>query len=153
MSPIGSGRIGRLSSGPKFVPLSQFFFQNDQTKTKKKSVASGRAIKEQKRLRKPWEAEHKCHYCKDLATTDLLWAEARAYLPVCDKHKERGRRQIMDQGNEIDYERKVKKVSEGMTATVNVPVLPVPIGGGEKKRDNKKSKLSSRISKLLRDLF
>jgi len=33
----------------------------------------------------------KCKYCKQLATKAYVWAEGRAYIPVCEKHKNKAK--------------------------------------------------------------
>ncbi len=37
---------------------------------------------------------HKCKYCESQATEAYVWADGRAYIPVCNKHKEKARNQI-----------------------------------------------------------
>ncbi|MCK4816412.1 hypothetical protein KA005_11650, partial [bacterium] len=37
---------------------------------------------------------HKCKYCDKPATLAIIWAEGRAFIPVCDNHKEKAIHQI-----------------------------------------------------------
>jgi len=37
---------------------------------------------------------HKCKYCSKSATLAIVWAEGRAFIPVCDNHKEKAIYQI-----------------------------------------------------------
>ena len=37
---------------------------------------------------------HKCKYCDKPATLKIIWADGRAFIPVCDKHKEKAIYQI-----------------------------------------------------------
>lgn len=66
-----------------------------------------------------------CKYCGSKATRSLIWAEGRAYIPVCDEHESKARAQIVDVNeDEITY---VRKIDED-TTTANVAAYPVPIG-------------------------
>jgi len=40
-----------------------------------------------------------CKFCKKPATKKLIWAEGRAYVPVCDDHEEKGRQVLKDKSN------------------------------------------------------
>lgn|GEM_PF-6443884 len=67
----------------------------------------------------------KCHYCKSPATKSLIWADGRAYIPVCEEHESDARDQIVEKnGDEVAY---VRKIDEDTTAA-NVAAYPVPIG-------------------------
>ena len=35
----------------------------------------------------PLDRPHKCKYCDAPATLAIIWAEGRAFIPVCEKHK------------------------------------------------------------------
>lgn len=44
--------------------------------------------------------EEKCEYCKEIATQQLIWADGRAYVPICDKHEAKARKDINDKNGE-----------------------------------------------------
>jgi hypothetical protein len=51
----------------------------------------------------------KCKYCDEQATHRLLWAEAKAYIPACQKHRSKARHRIEVVNNdEVNYEREIK---------------------------------------------
>lgn len=204
-SPIASGQLGRMSVPKRFLPLSQFFLQQDKpidgekviygrpelpkkktSKDTKKPPASTddpAAAQEQAifarvycdgvsletamveaGLRKgPWDKPHKCKYCEAPATRDLIWADGRAYIPVCDGHRKRGEHRILVKNSDkIAASKVVVQAQEGITTTVNVPTVAVPIGAGDgrkfldgpgKKKKKPKKDLPVRMSLLLRQLF
>lgn len=44
----------------------------------------------------------KCKYCENPASKALLWAEARAYVPVCgDEHLAKARKQVGEHGDGV----------------------------------------------------
>jgi hypothetical protein len=104
----------------------------------------------------PWDKPHKCKYCDAPATRDLIWADGRAYIPVCDKCRKRGEHRILVKNH--DSIAAAKPVAqEGMTTTANVPTLPVPIGAGDGRKfldrpDDPKRKKKKRRS-LARGLY
>lgn len=115
-SPIASGQRGRFSQPTKFLPLSQFFLQQGEPPDGK--VIYGRQEPPKKKAAKdvpkalkqpqgpplaqeegpkggPWNKPHKCKYCDAPATRDLIWADGRAYIPVCQAHRKKGEHQIL----------------------------------------------------------
>lgn len=44
---------------------------------------------------------HKCHYCTAKAGHALVWAEGRAYIPVCARHELNGLHAIEEEGSEL----------------------------------------------------
>lgn len=46
-------------------------------------------------------APQKCHYCPHAAEKSLIWADGRAYVPVCRAHEQAARRKIRSQGDSI----------------------------------------------------
>lgn len=190
-SPIASGQIGRFSVPTRFVPLSQFFLQGSEVEkgekalygrqerpkakgskgTRKPPAAQGapEAPQEEGVLpmaeggpgKGPWDKPHKCSYCDAPATRDLIWADGRAFIPVCNDHRKKGEHQILVKNK--DKIAAAKPVAqEGITTTANVPTVAVPIGGGDgrkfldspdDKKKRKKKDLSDRMGLLLRRLF
>lgn len=60
----------------------------------------------------------KCHYCDGPATFSILWAEGKAYVPVCSSHKEKGIREITkDYGGKPDAVRPIVKMEAPEGAT------------------------------------
>lgn len=53
----------------------------------------------------------KCKYCKAPATKRMLWADGRAYIPVCDAHQDKARHQIVTVNK--DEVAKVQDIGEG----------------------------------------
>ena len=49
----------------------------------------------------------KCKYCKEQATKEVIWADGRAYVPVCDKHEEKAIKVII-----VDNHDEVLKIRE-----------------------------------------
>jgi len=114
-----------MSVPKRFLPLSQFFLQQDKpidgqkvmygrqepakkkaskdTKKQPASTDDPRGPREEHILwmieggpkSGPWDKPHKCKYCGSPATRDLIWAEGRAYIPVCDGHRKRGEHRIL----------------------------------------------------------
>lgn len=41
-----------------------------------------------------FKGPNKCHYCEDPAVMSILWAEGRAYIPVCKSHKKKAIHQV-----------------------------------------------------------
>lgn len=87
----------------------------------------------------------KCKFCDDSATKSLIWADGRAYMPVCDDHEDKGRDRIEGKklGDEVVYVRKIDTVDEdtmsGNVATTAVPIGPVlrrvaPVGKKNRKQ-------------------
>jgi len=70
----------------------------------------------------------KCAFCAHQASKSLIWAEGRAYVPVCDEHEDKGRATIKKNDTvgdgEVVY---VRKIDED-TTTANVAAFPRPIG-------------------------
>jgi hypothetical protein len=70
----------------------------------------------------------KCKFCDEQASKSLIWAEGRAYVPVCDQHEDKGRAIIKKNDTVSDgkvvY---VRKIDED-TTTANVAAYPRPIG-------------------------
>lgn len=44
---------------------------------------------------KPWMKPKKCKYCDNQATKAILWAEGRAYIPVCDADFAKGKKAVV----------------------------------------------------------
>lgn len=42
----------------------------------------------------------KCEYCKQPATKAYIWADGRAYIPVCKKHEQKAKSDIVDKNND-----------------------------------------------------
>jgi hypothetical protein len=47
-------------------------------------------------------AAQKCKYCDHPAAKALIWAEGRAYIPVCRGHESKARSVIREQGDGVD---------------------------------------------------
>jgi hypothetical protein len=47
---------------------------------------------------------HKCKYCDVPATLAIIWADGRAFIPVCDNHKEKAIHQIEKINHDKDEE-------------------------------------------------
>lgn len=66
-----------------------------------------------------------CRYCKAPAVKSLIWADGRAYVPVCADHESKARDKIVNTNrDEVVY---VRKIDED-TTTANVAAYPVPLG-------------------------
>ena len=174
---VGSNSQAALSSMSfgRFMPLSQLF--SDEEADDEKKVIYGRQEKPRKKKENkaqsesseygshgPWDKPHKCKYCDEPAAYDLIWADGRAFLPVCREHRAKGEARIKKNKGPSGYGREkvvaVKKVAqEAITTTANVPTVPVPLGGGDGRKSldrlgqKKKKKLPVRMTLLLKRLF
>jgi len=118
----------------RFLPLSQFFLQQEKPK-KGEKVIYGRQEPEKKKTKGG---------DKTPASTELPKSEMP---PVKEKRRRRNEKE--------------KEKEEGITTTSNVPTVPVPIGAGDGRRfldrpskaKKKKKDLSTRMGVLLRRLF
>jgi len=62
----------------------------------------------------------KCEYCKEPATKGYLWAEGRAYIPVCEDHREKVKKQIeVTNKDEISGIRDIPKKASKKEASMN----------------------------------
>jgi len=55
----------------------------------------------------------KCKYCDEPAAVSLIWADGRAYIPVCKAHERKARNQIASQNDSVCD---VKQVEQGPIA-------------------------------------
>lgn len=46
-------------------------------------------------------APQKCKFCKSPAVKSLIWADGRAYIPVCQGHEGHARKIVRDQGDSV----------------------------------------------------
>ncbi len=53
----------------------------------------------------------KCEYCKSIATKKLIWADGRAFVPICDDHVTKAKSEIRKHGKWADVVG-VKKIRE-----------------------------------------
>jgi hypothetical protein len=51
-------------------------------------------------MRRPTDPQY-CEYCDQVATRSLIWADGRAFIPTCNQHEERGRKQIHAEGSSV----------------------------------------------------
>ncbi len=40
-----------------------------------------------------------CEYCKNEATHKFIWADGRAYVPICEEHEDNATREIEKNGD------------------------------------------------------
>lgn len=67
----------------------------------------------------------KCKYCKNPAVKSLIWADGRAYIPVCSQHETTARETVKDQNDSVcDV-----KMIDGIREDVNFGL----IGAGQRK--------------------
>ena len=106
-----------------------------------------------------WDEHHKCAFCDAPGTNEIAWDNGKAIIMVCDKHIEKAKAEVAKRDGVMNS---VPEKDEGVTTTVNVPTVPVPIGAGDGRRfldrpgDKKKRKkkdLPARMGLLLRRLF
>lgn len=62
-------------------------------------------------IKSGFPAKQKCKYCKEQATKRIIWAEGRAYVPVCDSHLAKAKAKIGGE-NEVDKVLDVKDCIE-----------------------------------------
>lgn len=127
------------------------------------------------------QSPQKCKLCNEPADKRIIWADGRAYMPVCSKHVKDGKRYLEKKNGkraDIVAVKTVKTMSEGlsvlldvalrgksvapldveMTTTANVPTLPVPIGAGDGRKfldhpDDDKRKKKKKGRRLSRRLY
>jgi hypothetical protein len=65
---------------------------------------------------KPLERSHSCKFCSDPATKALIWADGRAFVPVCGFHETLGRRVIKGNGCSVSHVVALPQASDKATA-------------------------------------
>ncbi len=150
-SVTGYVEKGKKPDVPK-KPIGKVSFDKDtanQTRAMKGPRPKAKERKEESKLR-PTERPQKCSFCTEGATKSLLWAEGRAYIPVCDKHEQKARGIIVDKND--DEVAAVHKIKNEDTTSANVAAYPVPIGKplrrmGEKGRKRWMDRLAQHMGK------
>ena len=149
-SPIASGQRGRFSGPRRFLPLSQFFLQQEKP-AKGEKVIFGRQEPEKKKAKE-----------KTAASTELPKSEERAERCGSVAVSTNRTKPTEVQKRRRRYEKEKGEKDEGITTTANVPTVPVPIGAGDgrkfldrpgDKAKKKQKPLSTRMGVLLRNLF
>lgn len=53
-----------------------------------------------------------CKYCSDQATKRIIWAEGRAYIPVCNGHEGKAKERVAEQNDEVTEVRSIGAYAE-----------------------------------------
>lgn len=98
------GIVGRLM-GATTTTLQSLRFPKDQGWTRERVAAWMRthhASFVKAARSKPLQRPHTCKHCDGPATKALIWAEGRAFIPVCDRHEALARRIVKGNGDSVD---------------------------------------------------
>lgn len=170
--------------GPQSPERSQTSKPRPQQATQAQSPqqgAQGAAGAKQEARGTMWKSQ-KCRLCSKEADKRIIWADGRAYYPVCSDHVKAGKADLTKRNGKMAAIVAVKTVknmnealsallfgalfqkgqsiarSEMMTTTANVPTLPVPIGAGDGRKfldrpDDDKRKKKKKKRPLSRSLY